>query len=351
LYNALPNVFVVFTMTLGLRDKLYGRMEGQFQDRVRRDARFVLHDIEGAEVLALYRQRVQTWLADAPPGLWDQVVAAGNAFLPFDQAAVLTMARQRTLRDTLREFDRQFRGKMYDIHLKDDPVYDCKVIQKEFRAEEHGASAYQYTESILDLIHDLLRAPDVLTGLADAPGLKIDGIERVKTDDGAKALRIVVRDAADDRLWVRVFLARLGFLVSNPLPGYLRLVANKWVLNNQLWVVRATPVSADARDQFPPNGHFRVHSAATHTDWRALLHTLRNRDQYRPDAWAAFLAGAWADLSKTWLGDLFREVRVAVEQQKQKAQPADADGADDTRPDHDPPVDAAAVLHTAAGGP
>ena len=48
LYNSLPNVVVLFTMTLGLRHKLHAMMERQFQDRIRMDEEVLVEVATGA---------------------------------------------------------------------------------------------------------------------------------------------------------------------------------------------------------------------------------------------------------------------------------------------------------------
>jgi hypothetical protein len=61
LYNTLPNVLVLFTMTIGLRNILHPKMERQFKDRIRKDERFVLRQPSPGEIQALYRARLAGW--------------------------------------------------------------------------------------------------------------------------------------------------------------------------------------------------------------------------------------------------------------------------------------------------
>jgi hypothetical protein len=67
LYNTLPNVVVLFTMTLSLRTQLHSLMERQFRDRIRMDERFLLRQPDEGQVLSLYRARVEDWLRSDPP--------------------------------------------------------------------------------------------------------------------------------------------------------------------------------------------------------------------------------------------------------------------------------------------
>src|SRR5262249_8922958 len=95
LYNALPNVFIVFTMTTELRNQLYPRMERQFQQRIQRDEKFVLEGIEGPEILAVYQRRLELWRGNELPQLEPLLSKPAFRYLPFTQEQVLARGGRR----------------------------------------------------------------------------------------------------------------------------------------------------------------------------------------------------------------------------------------------------------------
>jgi hypothetical protein len=322
LYNALPNVFVLFTMTVSLSQKLYPRMEGQFQDRIRKDHRFVLHEVEDREVLALYRRHVEAWLGDGQEGVRAKLEELNNPYLPFDQKQVLDLAHppgtSRTLRDMLKVFDARFRAVMDEIVTAGDPLFDYRVAQKEIRhEEEEGTSDYAYTKDHLKATMDLFG----LYGLTLVRPLGFD-FSQVRTPDGSGApqlLELYFHAVGNPSCWVRVFLCRISRNYRRPTTAGIELLKNRPKNKNLLYLIRNDDFSPDIPEGRREQVSKGLCPPAVHTDLRAFLRVLTRKDAYDPAAWEKAEPFFQQELRKTYLGDLLKQVRRALERQQGKA--------------------------------
>ncbi len=309
LYNALPNVFILFTMTIGLRDKYIATMEGQFRDRIRQDPNFILTDIESSEVLALYYQRINRWLGEDREEVVPKLDLIGNRYMPLDQKRVLELAQKATLRDTLRNFDIEFRKVITEVVIG--PQIDFQTYQKEFRKDEETIPEHQYIKDHLETVKQLLQ----LAGhsLADSMGIDLVTWEDRQTDTNAcPVLRVQFCSKNNSGRWFRIFLVRLPFTYNDKMPECIRLLANLQAARYQLWPVRARPIDPQYAQQKPGQIFDRVLIPADETNLKAAVEVWKNRDDYSPDDWVTGEAYLLSKIKATYLGELLDQVRQAI---------------------------------------
>jgi hypothetical protein len=311
LYNTLPNVFILFTMTLGLRNELYDKMEGQFKSRIRRDRKFTLHEIPDDEVLTLYRQRVGAWLGDGEKELREKSEPPAYRYLPFTQEEVLGFSRKRTLREALQAFDAIFCKRMEEVINVDDPFYDYLVSRNEIRREEEGADSYNFTEDHLDVVKQFFATGGA--SLASTFGLAFSELLEKTTDEGLPSLRLEFLDPADGARWVRVFLVRLPSHFNRWVEGCVRLLYRLQTDWNFLWLVRPERIDASLGKLKPPQTFARKLEMGDHTSVRALLRLLERKDRYPDDVWQAKGEKILAEeIKPTYLGAMLQQVQQAM---------------------------------------
>jgi hypothetical protein len=276
LYNTLPNVLVVFTMTTDLRNRLYPQMERQFQQRIHHDQKFVLQEVEDRDILSIYRRRLEMWRGDGLPQLAPLLARPRFQYLPFSQEEVLARGRQKTLREMQEVFDRDFRDYLDRVVVGADPRLEYLVALNEQREREKEAKPFDYTEDHLEHVAALLRRAG--PALAAAFGLSLAALEEVKTDAGYQALRLEVRKSPADEQWVRVFIARLPFRYTTRAESYLGLLYRKQMERYFLWLVRPGPIADEWEAKRPGQVSARTIDAAQESRLVALLALLDKQD-------------------------------------------------------------------------
>jgi hypothetical protein len=320
LYNTLPNVFVLFTMTLALRNRLYPQMEGQFQDRITRDERFQLHRIPDPEFLALYRKRVDCWLGDAAGGVDEQLALINQPYLPFTQDEVLALSAGKTLRESLAALDEEFCR--YFERLITGPRVDYLGFLNHFRAREQELTPNEYTANHLDRVKHLFDRHGA--ALAGAHGLGFTSAEWRETEQRLPAVCMRFHDPKDEARWVRVFLARLPWNYNQYKQGCFDLLHSKWTGHNFLWLVRSPKIDADLEASRPGQVFARPLPATVHTSVQALVELLGNRASYAPEEQAVADEVVREEIKPTYLGSMLRQLRDALTAQEGAA----ADGKD-----------------------
>jgi hypothetical protein len=319
LYSCLPNVFILFTMTTNLSKRLYPAMEAQFLDRIRRDRRFSLHEVESNEVLALYRRHIETWLGEEK-GEVDRLLAqAGDLYLPFDQAEVLRLAQTRTLREMLRQFDESFRARMLKIVDEGDPVYDYRTWQKEIRREEPPDNVYPYTIDHLRFVRDLFKqfGPAIAAGV----GLEFGGCAAPDDCEVPKLLELYFGLPDDKSHWVRVYVCRLSSHFNKTADAMIERLAHRQRKKNLLFLLRNKPFRVEN-----PLGHEEqifadVFPASVHTDMRAMLNVLANKEKYKPGEWSNAEKLFLTELNATYVSEILKRVGRAIQRQLGKDEP------------------------------
>jgi len=307
LYNTLPNVLILFTMTLGLRNRLIERMEGQFKSRLRNEDYFILGQPEPSEILSFYQRRVSYWLGERRAAIEQQLQQLGNPYHPFDQQKVLTLAQTTTLRDLMVCWDTDFRRILQDAVI--DVPLDFQVYRNELRQQEQTTTAFEYTKDHLQTVEKVFGLfGEVLTS---ASGLKYQESEWQETEQKVTVLRLQFCDAAETKRWVRVFLVRLGFFFNDKTQGCLNLLFNREKAKYQLWVLRCPPVPPLEREGF--DVQCRPLLPPAETDLQAVVRILEQRAKYQPKAWQEGERYLLQQIRQTYLGELLDRVRDMVQ--------------------------------------
>jgi hypothetical protein len=316
LYNTLPNVFVLFTMTDYLRNQLYPKMERQFQQRIRRDHRFMLERLSDEEILAVYRHRIDFWLGDKLPNVRKQVENPLHRYLPFSQEEVLEMGGkhvQRTLREMLEAFDECFRERITNTVVA--APLDFLVVRNELREKAKDTLPQHYTESHLTTVTELFNQSGNL--LAEQVGLSYGGMEPEATIDGLKALRLEFSNQQqNEKKWVRVFLVRLPWQYTEKLENCERLLRHKDTSRYFLWLVRAPRIADSTVKTWekirPGQIFFRELFSETEVTFKAMLHLLHDRDRYKEKEWSEAQPVFVDALKQTYVGEMLNHVAAAL---------------------------------------
>lgn len=299
LYNALPNVFILFTMTLGLRNKLHPKMERQFRDRIRDDYRFVLREIPDDEVLSVYRQRVRAWLGKHP-GLLTEFQALANPYLPFDQGKVLEVVqRDRRLRVILEVFDKKFRDYFEQMPIA--VMLDFSVSLKEARqAQAAGKSEFHITKDHLTTVYRVLKG--MSEQLAEQQGIRFDGMEWRLTEGKLHVLQLQFSDPESSKRWVRLFLVRLPFMFKAKLQECLALLAYRQKNRYQLWLTRANDIVLTTDKPV----FFELSTSETESVLTTALRIWEQKGQYPTEEEKRFAETYLLDqVNATYLGRMF----------------------------------------------
>jgi hypothetical protein len=302
LYNSLPNLFILFTMTKGLRDRYIAQMEGQFKDRIRHDTTFQIDEIPNEEVLELYRQRLQAWLGEDWSAIQSRLQNLGNPFLPFDQSQILQFASKRTLRHMLVEFDQQFRQQMEQL-IVDVPL-DFRVYQNELRIKENIKG---FANSHLETVEMILK----LCGqtICRELGMELASFHsELRTADDLPVLFMEFRDSQDTKLWIRVYFVRLSFIYKEKINNCLQLLYDKTKTRNFLWLVREDRIDSDAEAVRPGQAYCRAFQTSTESTLQSLIRVFHNREKYK-SSWTEGEPYLLSQLKNTYLGELFTKVR------------------------------------------
>jgi hypothetical protein len=319
-YNSLPNVLVLFTMTLKLYNQMHPKLERQFQQRIRRDPNFVLHEVENSEVLTLFRKRIDSWLQEAPAHVRREVDAPAFRYLPMTQEEVLQLAEQKTLREMLFAFDQSFRDGM--IKPGPDPRLDYLVSYKELRQARGQEAPFVFTEGHLATVTQLFN--EFGQSLAKGFGLRFGGFNRSLLDNSAvDALALEFYPEEGHDIWVRVFLVRLTFRFGTQLDKSIDLLHRREIKRNFLWVLRAETAYPEWAERRPGQVFPRELSVEAEMRLRTILHLLHNRERYVAE-------NAWEDVEKLvveevrplYLGDMMRQVRGALDELIEQMAPA-----------------------------
>lgn len=311
LYNTLPNVLVLFTMTLHKRNELHPRMERQFKDRIRKDERFVLRQPTPGEVQALYRARLSGWLAD-DPSQQAQFGALPEAekCLPFTPDEVVKIGGTQSVRAALEAFDPAFEKALKDLVIE--PEYDFEYVLHEQQAVIASQSEWDYTAEHLDEVWELLEP--LADALAGEYGVRLIGIEE-DAADSVRVLKLTFADPAVPAAWVCVYVARFGAQFNAQILKCADLLKGKQYARYSVWMVRAREMIA----VFPKPEQMFGGLIDTHTAARlwAAKHLLDRRAQYEQNGtWHQAWKVIREEIGRSYLGELFAHARERVNAKK-----------------------------------
>jgi hypothetical protein len=311
LYNTLPNVLVLFTMTLHLRNQLHPKMELQFRDRIRKDERFVLRQPTPEQIRELYRGRLRAWLAGSAEllGRFD-ALAEPEQYLPFDVERVTQIGGTQSVRATLEAFGDAFHEAM--LRLVVDPEYDFEFVRGEQQAAIEEQSEYDYTADHLDTVWELIEP--LAEDLAAEYGVRLMSVE----EEDADSLRVlkftfVAPDVSSS--WVCVYLARFGKFYNPAIEKCAELLKGKQYARYSVWMVRPKEMNAELPK--PDQMFRRLVEPETEARLWAALHLCEKRGEYvTKETWPAAWAIIRREIRGCYLGELFAHARDRVDAKK-----------------------------------
>jgi hypothetical protein len=312
LYNTLPNVFILFTMTIALRQRLYPQMEAQFQHRITRDENFQLLRVDDAEILALYQTRIDRWLGEGLADVREKLKAINMPFLPFDQAQVLEFSRAKPLRETLDVFDREFSAALDRQSVG--PRIDYLVSRNTLREEEQNTKPFDYTANHLDRVKQFFDRAGAR--VAARYGLTYKETQWRTTDKKLPVLCMVFQDPLNNTRWVRIFLARLPHHFNQFVEGCVNLLYRLGTDRNFLWLVRPERIDSSVENQKVDQVFARTLLAPTHTTIQAILRLLERHTGYAPEDQAKADEVIAEEVKLTYLGEMLQHVHDALELQQ-----------------------------------
>jgi hypothetical protein len=311
LYNTLPNVVVLFTMTLGLRNKLHAVMERQFRDRIRMDERFTLNPPTDEQVKRLYRRRVENWLA-GDTDLRAKYAAAPNPYLPFaSDAAMLKVSGNESVRDTFEGLDRAFSDALAAVAV--DAEIDYQYDRNQRKVAEDADTEWKYTADHLDTVRNLLLSVGPLLAdeadveVREAHPMKLDTVPIVRFQFGRPGQSATVT----------VHVARMGYTFREKIKGIVDgLLRQQKKSKTFLWFVRPQPLP-DVKtlvDKAYCDQVFAGECAAgVESAFASLLVVDANRGKYDDAGRLALDALVRREVGKTYLGELFRHARKQLD--------------------------------------
>jgi hypothetical protein len=308
LYNTLPNIVVLFTMTLGLRNRLHSLMERQFRDRIRMDEKFTLRLPDVGQILDLYQSRLEHWLKDDPI-LLERYRQLENPFLPFDGEQVLKIAGQQTIRDTLVAFDQSFHQTMQDLVVEAE--LDFYFYLNELRGPQSHQNKFEYTAHHLNRVQDLLASTESWLPAVYGMALKVE-----ESSEGTPVMLLLTFfDLDNPGAWACAYLAKLTYLnVQHQVDEAIKALAHKQKARYTLWLLRAGEINAELDSKKIDQIYPRVTPSSSESRLRALIHLARKQKDYEK-------TGYWNDARQlihrefelTSLGEVFRENRKRLD--------------------------------------
>ena len=312
LNNSLPNVVVLFTMTLGLRNRLHGVMERQFRDRIRMDDSLTLSLPTPSQVAAIYRARVLHWLRDEPD-VRVRYADFGTPSLPFEADELTALANNESVRDALGILDRAFHQRLAGVAV--DVSIDYLYDRNERKASEAAATEWDYTADHLDTVRKLLR--EVGEALGGAAGVELREFTPVRLDN-VPLLHLVFALPRQSPT-INVYLARVGKTYNAQIPALIQqFLYGREKARNFLTVVRpvALPEALDVVEarystQFTTGGC----GVAVESACRSLLAVEAKRGEYTAPGQAEELDGLIrGEVAGTYLSRVFRNARARLDE-------------------------------------
>lgn len=308
LYNTLPNVVVLFTMTLHLRNHLHSLMERQFRDRIRMDEKFTLRLPDEGQILDLYRSRLERWL-QGDPILLDLYRNLDNPFVPFDRERVLQITGQQTIRETLVAFDQSFHQTMQDLVVEAE--FDFQFCLNELRPREHLQSEFEYTSDHLKTVRDLLSGTAPWLPAEYGMTLRIEKV----TDASPATLALWFADPNNASAWACAYLSKLTFRgVQNQVEEAIKRLVHKRRARYTLWLLRAGEIKAELDPRKADQLFPRLTPSTLESQLHGLIHLVgKQRDYEKAGHWANARQLIRREFDRTYLGEVFRETRKRLD--------------------------------------
>jgi len=316
LYNTLPNIVVLFTMTIALRDSLHAKMERQFRDRIVMDSRMVLRLPSERELQTLYRHRLEAWML-GDDELAGRYRALANPLLPFQQDEFRSLVNNRTVRDVLEDLDRAFRKRLREEVIAG-ARYDYLFIRNELLADCDRETEWDYTSETLDTLGELLE--NIGEMLCEPYGIRIKDRQRTKINNVPVMSLLFEKKAGS--LSVMINLARVGRTYNEPCQQLIQnCLYDKVKDRNLLFIVRPEKMNWSP----PPAYSSQCQSYQATAAHELILRTVRElagrSESYAadPELQNEFVATLSDEIRKTYVAALFQFAKERLDLRDERA--------------------------------
>ncbi len=312
LYNSLPNVVVLFTSTLQLRNQLHSQMERQFKDRILMDKRFTLRLPEPAQVLDLYTKRIEFWLR-GDPELLVRYRMLDNPYEPFTALRLEEIAGRESIRDTLQKFDKAFHEEMCTQVIE--PSFDFLFKMNELIQAEEAIGEFPYVVDHLKTVKTFLER--AAPWLPETYRISLEKTEMEDiADNGGSVLVIELRAAENPAVWIRAYLVLVSFMrIQDQITAATDLLKSRRAAMQRytLWIVRAKKIH-EWQPDYPDRTFHHVVLPGIESKVRALTHVLDKQTDYeKDDVWAEAQKFVRHEFGLTYLADLFMDARKRLD--------------------------------------
>ena len=285
-------------------------MERQFQNRIVRDSKFVLREVQPEEILAIYRQRIVRWLGDTNADTLEQLKDSRFRYLPFQADEIQAFSQGKTLREILETMDERFREHM-DKVVVGDPRFEYLVSMNELREKARIVdSPFKFTENHLNTVTELMNRAG--GALAASFGLCYRGMEPSLTVDGLETQRLDFCHPECPEKWIRVFVVRLKYRFVEHLKGCIALLANLQKEKYFLWLLRPERIDRSVESQRPG----QVFARELHAEWecslQAVLRLLDKGESFGRKQRATVELVMHQAVQETYLGAIFEDVAAKL---------------------------------------
>jgi hypothetical protein len=312
LYNSLPNVVILFTTTLQLRNQLHSQMERQFKDRILMDKRFTLRLPEPAQVLDLYTKRIECWLR-GDPELLACYRMLDNPYEPFTALRLEEIAGRESIRVTLQKFDKAFHEEMCNLVIG--PSFDFLFKMNELVQDEEAIGDFPYVADHLNTVKTFLaRAAPWL------PETYRISLEKTEMEDvpenGGSVLVIELRAVENPAVWIRAYLVVVSFMrIQDQITAATELLKSRRAAMQRytLWIVRAKKIH-EWQPDYPDRTFHQVVLPGIESKVRALTHVLDKQTGYEKDGvWAEAQQFVRHEFGLTYLAELLMDARKRLD--------------------------------------
>jgi hypothetical protein len=337
LYNALPNVFVLFTMTLMLRNELYPKMERQFQQRISRDQNFLLREIQPNELQAVYKQRIKLWLGPNQGELQALLETDSFQFLPFTAVDLVNWCAGSTLRESLDLLHEKFSAFLDQQVISKDPYTDFVVAKNEFLEQVKDRTTTQATDAHLKTLTELLNLGGTL--MAKRFGVELGEMKGLEDSETFPGRQLEFRNQSAEQRWIRINVVLVPYKFNAKLKGTIDgLLKGKYMDRNFLWLVRAETAYDTWKQDRPDQIFPQSLDVETEGTFRGMLRLLNLYEGYPAASREKAETVLFAALKKTYLQAAFAkaaeelDAEVASDAPAQLAQPAVVSNVEDGHP-------------------
>lgn len=291
-YNALPNIFLLFTMTRALFDQHSDNLEGQFRQRFRTDPELYLEPLSNNEVKRLYVKRLQYWLGEEASAVMEKYKRLENPVFPLKEETLVPLNLQRNSRLLLQEFDRRFREEMGKATVRVGLDFHAQVNELRRQAQDEGS---KFIRNHTHTIQSLLRTMQVM--FPDRLQISVSAMNEVFTEKHETALEVEFRDPTNPKSWLRINYLQLPYRnFEDRIEDAVSLLARKSISRNLLWLARYPSLDSNYKDKRSSQLFTQSLTIEEECRLQAIQHVWDKHQEYPTTEWEQGELEIWSEL-------------------------------------------------------